>query len=56
MSICLSFLGTELDGFVGGLVMALIVLVSERLGRPLAFVAFLSAFWLLVFGATALIT
>jgi uncharacterized membrane protein YjjP (DUF1212 family)/uncharacterized membrane protein YjjB (DUF3815 family) len=48
--------GAELGGFVGGLAMALVVLVSERLGGPPAFVAFLPAFWLLVPGATALIS
>jgi uncharacterized membrane protein YjjP (DUF1212 family) len=48
--------GVELGGFVGGLAMALVVLISERLGGPPAFVAFLPAFWLLVPGATALIT
>ncbi|NTU84201.1 MAG: threonine/serine exporter family protein, partial [Chloroflexales bacterium] len=48
--------GAELSGFVGGLVMALVVLVSERIGGPPAFVAFLPAFWLLVPGAAALIS
>lgn len=50
------FFGAELGGFVGGLVVALVVLVSERIGGPPAFVAFLPAFWLLVPGATALIS
>lgn len=48
--------GAELGGFVGGLVMALVVLFSERIGGPPAFVAFLPAFWLLVPGAAALIS
>lgn len=48
--------GAELSGFVGGLVMALVVMVSERIGGPPAFVVFLPAFWLLVPGATALIS
>jgi uncharacterized membrane protein YjjP (DUF1212 family) len=48
--------GAELGGFVGGLAMALVVLLSERIGGPPAFVAFLPAFWLLVPGAAALIS
>lgn len=48
--------GAELGGFVGGLVMALVVLFSERIGGPPAFVAFMPAFWLLVPGAAALIS
>lgn len=48
--------GAELGGFVGGVAMALVVLFSERIGGPPAFVAFLPAFWLLVPGAAALIS
>jgi uncharacterized membrane protein YjjB (DUF3815 family) len=36
--------------------MAVVVLASERIGGPPAFVAFLPAFWLLVPGAAALIS
>lgn len=48
--------GAALSGFVGGLAMAIVVLFSERIGGPPALVAFLPGFWLLVPGASALIS
>jgi uncharacterized membrane protein YjjP (DUF1212 family) len=51
-----ALIGAELSGFVGGLTMAIVVLFSERIGGPPAFMSFLPGFWLLVPGASALIS